>query len=339
MRRSVLLGIGLALAVLAGLWTLVLREEPQHAAVTAAVGAAEPAVDETARVAPGTAPEGKRPAVGAARRTTSQGAASLPPRDTPIAAAYDELVARARAGDARAACRLAQGLERCGTVPYWRQQVAFDETRVIDSEEKRGAPKEQIDQMIDFGAEKRLRLERLEAYCAGLPPEHPEETYDWMLRAADLGSIPAATRFATRPPISVGDLLDHLDRLETFRLRAPDLAQRALAAGDPNIVVPLSRAYLATPEDQIRSFLGQAVKHDVVQGYALLRLSTLIAGAEREYETKSLEGLRLKMSAAQVDQAEAIATELRRAQFAHAPKPKPRSEHIVRDGATEEYCD
>jgi hypothetical protein len=336
MRRTVLLAVALALVAAMGIWNH--RQELGLEPRTSPVVGADRGAEERAREVSGSA--GEREAV--LERTEPAGSSQSPPLpdpSTPIAVVYDELAARARAGDARASCLLAQGLERCGRLPEWRRQAEFDESRFIAAERKRGAPKEQVDQMIDTGAQKRAGLEWLETYCAGLPPERPDETFDWMLRAADLGSVPAATRFASRPPISLGNLLGHLDRLETYRLRAPALAQRALAAGDPKILKPLARAYLSSEGDQLRSFLSQAITTDEVQGYALLRLAAVISEAEDGFEVEQLAQLRQRLSAAQVAEAEARATELRHGRFANATKPEPRSPNRMLESLTEEYCE
>src|SRR5258706_2036218 len=82
---------------------------------------------------------------------SSKETASLPPKDMSIARAYDELAARARAGDVRARCRLAEDLERCASLPFWRAQGDFDEAPFITDMRKQGATEERIQELIDNG--------------------------------------------------------------------------------------------------------------------------------------------------------------------------------------------
>ncbi len=172
-----------------------------------------------------------------------------------------------------------------------------------------------------------------------MPSERAHESFDWMLLAADAGSIGASSRFAVRPPIPFGDMLNEPERLRIYRQRAPGLARQALAAGDPDIVEPLFQAYIPTSDHTFRSLLAQAVQADAVEAYALLRLQVLIAGKAEQHQEKALEHYLKTLTPEQIKQGEQTAAELRRGPYARAAPPPPRSRHAELDLLDQSYCE
>lgn len=127
---------------------------------------------------------------------------------------YDELAGRARAGDARAACRLAAELERCQNVEFLREQrKILDEIPQI-LESMAGHSTDRGDAVIESSARMFERGELVDRACTGLPAGRADEAFDWLLRAVDAGHLGSAREFIRRPLVPAYALLRNLDRLE-----------------------------------------------------------------------------------------------------------------------------
>ncbi len=198
---------------------------------------------------------------------------ALPPHDVPLAQISDELEERARAGDRRAACRLAVDLIRCQELPQMRsmstmmeRSLASDETDPTNSGFR-----------IDFLARTQNRIETLEPMCAGIGEDDARRGFDWLLRAAELGHVPSMAEFARRPAVPFQSYLGELERLRLYRERAPEMAQRALAAGDVSLLSELAQAHLSASGRWGFSALGQLVEKDDATAYAYYALTQRLA--------------------------------------------------------------
>ncbi|HET9483451.1 MAG TPA: hypothetical protein VFO79_05805, partial [Xanthomonadales bacterium] len=181
---------------------------------------------------------------------------ALPPHDLPLAQIRAELEERARAGDRRAACRLAVDLIRCQELPTMRSMSSTMERSLARDDAAR--EEAQVGFRIDFLARTQNRLEQLEPLCAGITEEDTRRGFDWLLRAAELGHTPSMAEFARRPAVPFQSYLGELDRLRVYRERAPEMAMRALAAGDASLLPELAAAHLDSGRMGI-SPLGQLV--------------------------------------------------------------------------------
>ena len=318
--RPALLGVA-AIVVAAALAYRLLVPAGDHRAES---GASDTPVDaarmlEVAPAPAHEAPAAKRPSARDRSDTAPPAPRQpLPPKDTPIAQVYDNLAARARAGDAAASCRLGQDLDRCAIYPTLRWQLQ-EEAELREAQRKRGVSEKQLDQDMQIGAARRLAVEKIQALCAGLSEARVAEGFDWLLLAADQGSVAAASRFATRVPFDPAHTFEHLDRLMVYRDHAAELAQRALAGGDLAIVGPLAEAYNTPPDQPYRELLAQLVPPDPVEGYALLRLQAMLGAPGTERRQYQLDQLAGRLTPAQRAAAEARATSLRNGPYGNAP--------------------
>ena len=198
----------------------------------------------------------------------------LPPHDVPLADIRAELEARARSGDRRAACRLATDLIRCQSLPMMRAMTGAMERSL----EREGAADEgRTGFRIDMIARTQNRLETLEPLCAGIEPEDAREGFDWLLRAAELGHVPSMVEFARRPAVPFQSYLNELDRLRVYRDRAPEIAMRAIAAGDASLLPELASAHLSGESPWGMNPLQQLARADDATAYAYWSLFQRVA--------------------------------------------------------------
>ena len=160
----------------------------------------------------------------------------LPPRDAPLAQVRDQLEARARAGDRRAACRLALDSAMC-------QQHAADPEGAAFFERNAARETHTDDATIDFIARLQRSDEHAAAVCNGLAPEWAaEHAWRHMMDAAQHDARLAA-RFAAFPPLDDALADAQPEAWASYRATAPGLLLRAAEEGDPSALWLLQRIY------------------------------------------------------------------------------------------------
>lgn len=139
---------------------------------------------------------------------------------------WPQLEARARRGDARAACQLAQGMRECWAV----SRVASNLTMLTQTaSELEGG--EEFDRIVDIMADMEEEWEPETARCEGLPAVELARGWEHQVRAADLGDVEAGYLFTVNPPLDPEEVLDHLEAWQVYRDRYWSYIDRAIAAG------------------------------------------------------------------------------------------------------------
>ena len=283
MRRRVAAAAGVLLAV-AGLALLFAqREDPPPAAQeTRADGS--PAVP--ARDGAPTEPAGAADRDASTRReglaaTTAAAPVAgavplpLPPQDTPLASVLDDLERRARAGEARAACRLASELSRCTMLQRRREFRAM-----VDPSGGGPARGSRLEEWrIDATARLELQIERDEAVCAGIDRQQSRQSIQWLHRAASAGHVPSMASFATGAWMVFEPGFVHQPELVAAYARdAASMATRAVEAGDTRLLLPLGLAYAG--RSGMAAPLGELVEPDPAKARALLALAAETPAAD-----------------------------------------------------------
>jgi hypothetical protein len=162
----------------------------------------------------------------------------LPPQDAPLATTVPALVARAEAGDSRAACRLGMELLRCEQMEQWNRITVGspDSESQFESEGNLGA--------ANFQAEEKIwRIERL-AQCATVPAGLRDQGSAYLRQAAYAGDPHAMQAYAEGLHFNLemrGSALDpHFD---AWRRDSPAMMHAALRAGNPTAAFSLFSAY------------------------------------------------------------------------------------------------
>jgi hypothetical protein len=206
----------------------------------------------------------------------SDTATPLPPYDTPLAQVLEELETRARRGDRRAACRLALDGNFCRT---HRPDV-----ETLDYFERSIASKPRVSEAdIAFLAEIEARQQRSRRMCPGLPEGWAEEnSWRWMLQAAQAGDTRLAAYYAASPPMRRGYFLERPEPWQQYRLQAPRLLLAAAQRGEVEAIWLLQRLHRrgqflegmpnAIPQDYRRAVIYMLALQPIAQGESLEEL-------------------------------------------------------------------
>jgi hypothetical protein len=232
----------------------------------------------------------------------------LPPVETPLQEIYPTLVARARAGDAAAARRVAVELLRCharrwesGSLESAEEQLKLKRTTAFDPLQAQRA----VDQELE-------RIERNARLCAQIHDAQTEQRGEWLLRAAELGDDDAAVCYAAQgsslqfAPTQFSDAW--FATLQHWRERAGPLAQRALDHGYPGAYGLFRRAYLERYLGAPSSDFSSTLDADPVSAYAYESLALLIYRGQNsvatDNERATVEFLRSRVDSARARTAE-----------------------------------
>jgi hypothetical protein len=216
----------------------------------------------------------------------------LPPLDAPFAEVVDELLERARNGDANASCRLAAEYALCASVP--RQLGSYDRFRsAIEREDAETASPEGVRYVEKARRHIETDLDYTLGHCAGIEQVGPAQLARYWLHAAKAGNLPAMKMFASGNAFRPVRLLDALPELAEFKALAEPMAIKVANSGSRRMMFALAIAYLPPDERQPNlaarsagahgiSLLSQAVTQDRARSVALLRriLSSIDVAAD-----------------------------------------------------------
>lgn len=192
----------------------------------------------------------------------------LPPTGAPLVGIIDDLERRARAGEARAACRLAAEIGRCASLARREAMVAHSLSAPPTPGGQQSDPA-QIERFVDLAARQQVELERDQALCAGVPRERLRDAAPWMLAAARAGNEAAMTAFAGGMWMMFDPYaMRHAEVLAAYSREAERMALSLAEAGSPAMVRSLGMAYATGAPG---GPLGGVVDPDPVRGHALLR--------------------------------------------------------------------
>jgi hypothetical protein len=274
--RFAVVAAALAVVVAATVWTLIRSADdsssvPATATANATTASAKgPRVDKDNTVL-------ASKSLGHAKHTAAT--SPLPPPGTPLAQIYDELKARADAGDADAASRLFHDTRRCGlaletlrSLPHETRRLLEDDISKLDAKnlKHRDENLEAIDNQLT-----KARADN--DNCAGLTEEQLLLTPK-MLRAAQLGDLQASDCYVFGTVMFNGGLIDHPQWLVDYKANAPVIAQNAKRKGDWRMVMLLQVAYRET--DRYGLF-SQVIGANPVQSYRHAKLA-LLGASQRD---------------------------------------------------------
>ena len=354
-------GLLLGAVIALGIGVVALRQADPPAAApgveppAGARGAVEEAAtppSDPARRESASIDAGIRAAASGTNGGTAARALPLPPADAPLATILDDLERRARAGDARAACRLAAEIGRCAALPR-RLASVNPAPQVTVPPGNNPADARQIERYIDFAARQQIELERDQALCAGVPRERLRDASPWLLAAARGGNPTAIAVFASGFwTLTDPYALRHAEVLAAYSREAERMALSLVEAGSPEMVRPLGMAYAGEDPNVA---IGGLVEPDPVRGHALLRLylgpQPGSAPAPRvgddgkpappRPEQRAFEQLDARLDAAQRAESDALfarLSERRMAYDARQPARAP-SGTFVHSIVQPDYCD
>lgn len=161
----------------------------------------------------------------------------LPPTHAPLADVFDELLERARRGDARAACRLASDLQRCTRSQMQPRDTRAMEDRVAGEDDDRRRAS-----MIDFMVRMELERARTSRMCAGVTDEQLDLAFPLQMQAAQ--ARPELRVWAAlSPALDTRFFVSELERWQQYRQVAVPWLERAAAQGDLGAVIAMARIH------------------------------------------------------------------------------------------------
>jgi hypothetical protein len=145
---------------------------------------------------------------------------ALPPDGTPVDQVIAALDARARSGDARAACRIGSELQRCRRLERWETFAAGLTGRALSKEQRRAIV---------------LEGQRLIEACDRIAPSIQQDLPRYHLVAALQGNPHSAAQFVG-DVVMAGDLVSDPQLYALYRAHAWRFFELAFEAGHPDAV-------------------------------------------------------------------------------------------------------
>jgi hypothetical protein len=193
----------------------------------------------------------------------------LPPPDAPLASILDALVARADAGDGKAACRLALELMRCREMAWMETMTSgADYTADLEFEEKGD-----LDTADRIATANIQNLEWLQQ-CRAVPDALLARAGDYLVQAARAGVPEAMIRYADGSRWhSDGRGLFSDPGFDAWRQEAPAMMERAFHAG-----VPEAPFYLMLGHQSNFGLLAALIPDDPIRAEAMHMLMVRMHG-------------------------------------------------------------
>lgn len=202
---------------------------------------------------------------------------ALPADGTPVAEMFDMLDARARAGDAVAACRLGAELERCRYLQITRE--AIEASRAASLAVHLTDETAQIEEPF---REYEHDYQDLELLCADVPMEKRPASAPYFDIAAGAGHYPSMSEFILAFAHSIDGSADpELSAL--FRRNGPGHFLRAFEAGDPGALALMILANMDEPTGPLSLVIPERLREPKLV-FALserLQASTLLGTVSR----------------------------------------------------------
>lgn len=245
--------------------------------------------DLTSAGAAGVSGGSDRPAIPPQLTSPDVARRPLPPLDAPLHLIAAELAARAGAGDARAACRLAAEYEWCDALRSRRAVAAARVARLPASGVAGSPDKDALTRERQAAGAALAAVDaQFAGHCADAPPLGAARRAGYWRQAALQGHPSALRHYAIGNAFRFHDILDALPELERYRREAGALALRAANAGDAAMIYALAMAHAEGSDSQHRPFLAQTLPPDAARALVWFRRLDTIPAVQRLPETHPL---------------------------------------------------
>lgn len=305
------------------------------AAVTGDAGNAAPTATPAAHAVPVRTP-GTATTPAPPNATATAAKTLLPPGDAPVADYYDELLARAQAGDGAAGRRLADDLYECASQA--RQLDAVENLldgrggrrgrggaqRPPAPESADGQPRQHDQRRLEAAERVLQRAQQTEKRCAGLNDKTPPDPSELIRTAALAGDAQAQLCYALAPNEWRRDTLspDWVDWSERWNQESTAMLRQAFERGQPEAAAALSQMYSAWTWPDSRSWSGRLGDDPYwAYAYGLVARETLRPALAPRWD-ENLAALAQRLDSARATQARAwAAAATQRIRFQSAPAP------------------
>ena len=300
------------------------REDPTTAAST--TGAVRTPVANAQAVVNSTSPtpaaSHPRKMLNSAASSGSATAAPLPAPGTPLTQIFDELKARADAGDADAATRLYEDLQHCAAAQRLGASLPFAANRALNSSmPTSSAELERSDRQLDR-VQRGLDFQQSSAeMCAGLTPNQMAALVPQTLAAAQLGDAQAADCYVGANLNAWPDLLNNPGWIDDYKNNALPLANDAVQLGNWAMVGLLAAANAGGPRNN--NMLNQLTGTNPLQAYTYAKLMSLGQPPDTtpsNRSTNALSTLASQLTPEQIQSADAQAQSMYQQYFNATPR-------------------
>jgi len=249
-------------------------------------------------------------------------AAALPPPGAPLTQIFDDLKARADAGDAAAASRLFSDLQHCVAAQRLGQFLPAMANRMLSGELPSSPDEiERSDRQLDR-VQRGLEFQQsTAAMCAGITPNQIAALVPATLAAAQLGDLQAADCYVGANLNAWPDVLSNPGWISDYKNSALPLANAAVQQGDWPMVGLLAAANAGNPRSN--NMLNQVTGTDTLQAYTYTKLMSLGQPAGTPPSSRSanaLSTLSSQLTPEQVQGADAQAQAMYEQYFNATPR-------------------
>lgn len=282
------------------------------------------------------------PALPASPPTGAAPKAALPPVDATVADYYDELLARAQAGDGAAGRRLADDLYECASQARQLDTVEnlLDGRRGRGGAERPPRPessnpptREQDDRRLEAAERVLQRAQQTEKRCAGLQAKAPQDPSELIRNAALAGDAQAQLCYALAPNEWRRDTLspEWVDWSERWNQESTAMLRQAFDRGVPEAALVLSQMYSTWQWREGRPWSGRLGDDPYwAYAYGLVARESLNPAFGSRWDD-NLAALTQRLDSARIAQAQAWAAAARR-RIPVQPSPAP-------SGRQAPFCD
>ncbi len=249
-------------------------------------------------------------------------ATALPPPGTPLAEIFDELKARADAGDAAAASRLFQDLQQCAEAQRLGQSLPGVANRMLNGNLPSSPDDiERTDRQLDRVQRGLEFQQNSAAMCAGLSANQQAALVPTTLAAAQLGDPQAADCYVGANLNAWPDVLNNPTWINDYKNSALPLANAAVQQGDWSMVGLLASANAGSPRNN--NMLNQVTGTDPLQAYTYAKLMSLgqpTGTLPSGRSTNALSTLSSQLTPEQIQTADAQAQSMYQQYFNATPR-------------------
>lgn len=198
---------------------------------------------------------------------------SLPATEVPLAHIVDDLKRRASQGEAAAGCRLAAEYLYCSQLPHRKAELDYwlgQRRSALDSLESPEMKQAAIETIEREGKLREDHLREIEDHCEGVEIAAGTELVLLWRSAAMAGNPSAMKQYASGNAFRLGNILEVLPALNTYKREAESIAILAAQRGDMDMLLSLAAAYYPI-QSELRPLMAQAVRQDGARALALYR--------------------------------------------------------------------
>ena len=263
--------------------------------------------------------------------TNGSASAPLPAPGAPLKDTFADLKARADAGDAAAASRLFQDLQRCAEAQRLGQFLPAMANRMLSNTTTSPDAAQRSDRALGM-VQRGLDLQQSSAaLCADVTPEQMASLVPTTLQAAQLGDSQATDCYVGANLNTWPDVLNNPDWISDYKTNALPLATAALQQGDWAMVGMMASANAGSI--RTNTMLNQVTGTNIQQAYTYAKLMSLgqpTSTAPSQRSTNALSTLSSQLSPEQISVADAQAQSMYQQYFNATPRQQGQVANAMR---------